>query len=58
MGMKPFEVDRLTPIQFSGLWALWKQMNLKSESPTLAAPTAEQALEAAEAERLYGGAAA
>lgn len=55
MGLKPWEADRLTPQQFSGLWKLWKRMNMREESSTLAAPTAEEIRAAEEAERMYGG---
>jgi hypothetical protein len=55
MGLKPREVDVLTPAEFTGLFRLWKRQNLREEGGPLAAPTEDEVRAAEEAERMYGG---
>jgi hypothetical protein len=51
MGLKPWEVDRLTPSEFTGLCAVWNKMHGPAEKAALDAPTDREVAEYRAAEQ-------
>lgn len=55
MGLRPWEVDRLTPAAFASLWKQWRAINIRqSEAGAVDAPTDDEARAVREAEERWG----
>jgi hypothetical protein len=56
MGLRPSEVDRLTPAVFASLWKQWRAVNIreKAEGEGVDAPTDAEARAVREAELKWG----
>jgi hypothetical protein len=54
MGLKPWEVDKLTPAEFAGLWKQWSAIHLSKGSNGVDTPSDSEARAVAEAEAMWG----
>jgi hypothetical protein len=44
MGLRPREVDQMTPAEFASCWRVWKRMNVRADddAATMDAPTDDE----------------
>jgi hypothetical protein len=54
MGLRPWEVDRLTPAAFAGLWKQWRAIHIRPEGGPVGASTEDEVRAVREAEARWG----